>query len=124
MGTIFIIFGISVLLFILAVVAGNNYEHELAGVLAFFGGVALLISIISSTEVNITEEWIETKVQWVKTDRMVIVDDGERTWEFEAYSDVTAINDSTKFFLLHTTNFWDIKDVEGIKYENQIEKSK
>jgi len=122
MGWVILMFCLGIGMFISAIIAAKSYEEGLAGVLGFFSLIFISISIGMSIEKDITTKWVKTEVDWVKTNRMVIVDDGEKTWEFESYEDVTSINDSTEFYHLHTTNFWGVEDIEGIKYENKITK--
>lgn len=122
MGWVILMFCLGIGMFISAIIAANSYEEGLAGILGLFSLIFIAISIGMSIEKDMTTKWVKTEVDWVKTNRMVIVDDGEKIWEFESYEDVTSINDSTEFYHLHTTNFWGVEDIEGIKYENKITK--
>lgn len=122
MVLVIIMFCLGIGLFISAIIAAGSGEEGAAGALGFLSLLGIAISVGMSFESDITTKWVKTEVDWVKTNRMVIVDDGEKTWEFESYEDVTSINDSTEFYHLHTTNFWGVEDIEGIKYENKITK--
>ncbi len=122
MGWVILMFCLGFGLLLGAVVSASSGEDEVAGPMAFISLIVLAIGLGMSIEYDITTKWVKTEVDWVKTNRMVIVDDGEKTWEFESYEDVISINDSTEFYHLHTTNFWGVEDIEGIKYENKITK--
>ena len=114
LGISFLILGLSIFGFIYSI------REDLEGlvVLSFIVGAFSLFACAGfSVEENVDEEWKPAIVEITRTSRMVIVDDGERLWEFESYSDVTSINDSTEFELLHTTNFWGGKQIEGIRYK-------
>ena len=96
-----------------------KYDNEGLGALGIIMGICgLIISLFTSLDYDITSEWIVKDVTHVRTPRLVIVDDGTKTWEFESYIDVTSINDSTQFEFEHTTNFWGSEDIEGIRIKN------
>lgn len=89
-------------------------------------GAAVFVTIFSSMilaglliEKDITTKWVEQPVSVVRTPRMVIVDDGNKTWEFTSYEDVVNISDSTKFLFEHTTNIFGWEQIEDIKYTNE-----
>lgn len=93
-------------------------KHKIVGlfvlglIFSIFGGFIL---ILLSFTTDIKTEWVEKSVDIAITHRMVIVDDGERTWEFESYEDVSKINDSTKFLFRKGTNFWGTESIRSIK---------
>jgi len=95
---------------------GDEYDYDglvAIGVIMGIGGT--IITPILSFEYDITSEWKVRETNHYKTPRIVIVDDGTKTWEFDLYKDVTSITDSTKFEFEHTTNFWGNEDIEGIR---------
>lgn len=90
----------------------------------FFVGLILLCICglgfgLSSTEKDVSVEWVEKEVVVMKSKRLVAVDDGEKIWEFKSYEDVVSINDSTKFEFEKTTNFWGNNRIEGIRIKNK-----
>lgn len=113
--------GISFLVFVLSLgglIYSVREDLEVLGLISFMVMVFSIIPCaVFSVEENVDEEWKPESVEITRTSRMVIVDDGENLWKFESYSDVTSISDSTEFELLHTTNFWGLKQIEDIRYK-------
>lgn len=95
----------------------NHWEdgHFVSIVLSTMIFIAL---ILTSIEKDVKSEWIETKVEVRKTTNYVFVDSGDDYHIFKEIKDYNSINDSTVFYKEHTVNFWGVKDVEDIKYEN------
>ena len=111
-----LLFIVSVTLLIISV---HKY-YEILGTLSSFGLVAGVVgSLFVAVNGDMTSEWIEGDVYITRTNRIVIVDDGKKTWEFDTYKDYNAINDSTRFYFRHTTNFFGTERVKDIKYENK-----
>lgn len=95
-------------------------DYSALGVFSFLGIIiGVLGTVVTAIEKDVTAEWVEQPVSVVRTPRMVIVDDGNKTWEFTSYEDVVSINDSTKFLFEHTTNVFGVECIERIKYINQ-----
>lgn len=95
-------------------------DYMVLGVFSFLGMVIGIIGgVFTAIEKDITAEWVEQPVSVVRTPRMVIVDDGKKTWEFTSYEDVVSINDSTVFLFEHTTNVFGVERIERIKYTNE-----
>jgi len=81
--------------------------------------IILIVLIATSIEKDIRSEWVETEVDVKKTLNYVFVIDSENDYHiFKESKDYNSINDSTIFYLEYTINFWGVKDIEGIKYEN------
>ena len=111
---------IFIMIAIIGIVIISNTDHEgLAALSIFMTIVAILGSVVTSLEKDITAEWVEKDVHVVRTPRLVIVDDGTKLWEFNEYQDVTSINDSTTFLFELTTNLYGSEAIEGIKYKNK-----
>jgi hypothetical protein len=119
MLTILTLLLLTITIFILFAFAIKN-DYETLGVLSFLIGLCLLMVLVGTiSEKDITSEWIEVPVEVAKTNRVIVVDDGTRTWEFTDHIDFVNINDSTRFLFEKTTNIFGTEDIEGIKYTNQ-----
>jgi Na+/melibiose symporter-like transporter len=100
---------------IIVYLATENDNEGWTAIGAIMGIGGTLIFFFTSIEYDITSEWKVIETSHAKTQRMVIVDDGVKTWEFDLYKDVSIITDSSKFEFEHTTNFWGSDDIEGIR---------
>lgn len=69
--------------------------------LSIFGNLIVFIAFGLTTTVRTETKQVNCKV--VRTNRVVLVDDGEKVWEFDKYEDYKSINDSSKFF--HTYHY-------------------
>ena len=80
---------------------------------------------VSSCALDQSSMWIEMAgVSYAKSHRVVVVDDGMETWLFVSHKAYSEINDSTKFYREHTTNFWGYRSLEDFKYQNADSTSK
>ena len=98
----------------------DSYTNEDA---KFFGVMMILVSFAISVGWSIGQDvdcvLVEVDCEVVRTSRMTIVDDGKNTHEYTSHVDVTSINDSTTFYLEHTTNMWGVEDIEAFSYKNK-----
>lgn len=99
---------------------GLEEDYPTLSIFSFIGAmVGIIGTLFTAVEKDITSEWVVKDVEVVRTPRLVMVDDGEKIWEFKNHEDYAAINDSTVFLFEHTTNVFGIERIEGIKYENK-----
>ena len=106
------LFVISIFLLIYGALVDIDWQLFVGLILFLVSG---MVFGITSTEKDVSSEWVVKKVSVMRTPRLVAVDDGNKIWEFKSYEDVMNINDSTQFEFEHTTNFWGGNRIEGIR---------
>jgi hypothetical protein len=118
----YIILIIAVVLLIIATILYQHAPSYKAGyfiapmIIGIFGVAG---AMLSSLMMPVTFEEVPIEVNIANTPRMVIVDDGHKSWQFEMYSDVKNINDSTQFFHVCGYNLYGGRTEIKLKYVNK-----
>ena len=84
---------------------------QVFSVFTIIGFVATMITVSITIDENVV--YVElNNLEVTKMDRMVIIDDGDDFYKLTGYENVNKINDSTKFFVMKTTNIWGYEGFE------------
>jgi len=114
--TLLVVFGFGILIMVLS---AGSYDADAQTVGFFMILLPLLILVCWSIGQDVDCELVEVDCEVVRTSRMTIVDDGKKTHEYTSHVDVSSINDSTTFYMEHTTNMWGGEDTEGFSFKNK-----
>ena len=94
----------------------DRYNRDVGGVLSTISIIVLVLTmLICSVTINEEVVFVELKnVVVMRSDRIIILDDGEDFHRLVGYENINKINDSTKFYVMKTKNIWNYEDYEEI----------